>query len=105
MAVILCDLAMMSYPHTVLRKEMAAHGRLASEAQVRERGRTRPPEATTAVCVRARARVQAKRGAQGEGAEADCRVPRRSHERLHVRPVQAPPLRVACGGGLTRSAP
>jgi hypothetical protein len=65
--VILCDLARMSYPHPVLRTGLAAHGWRASEAQVRERGSPRKPEATNALCARARARVQAKRGLRERG--------------------------------------
>jgi len=44
-AVLLCDLAMMSYPHTVLRKGLAEPRALASEAQARGRGSTREPQA------------------------------------------------------------
>ena len=45
MAVILCDLEMLSYPHTVLRKGLAEHRALASEDQARGRGSTREPDA------------------------------------------------------------
>ena len=45
MAVILCDLEMISYPHTVLLKGLAEHGALASEAQARGRGSTHTPDA------------------------------------------------------------
>jgi hypothetical protein len=45
MAVLLCDLEMLSSPPTVLLKGLAEHRELASEAQARGRGSTREPEA------------------------------------------------------------
>ncbi len=42
-----CDRAMLSYPHTVLRKRLAEARQLAREAQARGRGRTRDPAAVT----------------------------------------------------------
>ena len=45
MAVMLCDLAMISSPHTVLRKGLAEHCALASEAQARGRGSPPTPDA------------------------------------------------------------
>jgi hypothetical protein len=45
MAVRLCDLAMMSYPHSVLRNSLAESRQLASSAHARGRGSTREPAA------------------------------------------------------------
>jgi hypothetical protein len=45
MAVMLCDLEMISSPHTVLRKGLAEHCALASAAQARGRGSTQTPDA------------------------------------------------------------
>jgi hypothetical protein len=45
MAVILCALDMISYPHTVLLKGLAEDWALASSAQARGRGSTHTPDA------------------------------------------------------------
>jgi len=64
LAVIPCDLEMMSYPHAVLVKSLA-------ESSIRQlgsgsgEGQHTQPEATLTVYEGARARVQSKRRAQG----------------------------------------
>src|SRR5919108_1416303 len=103
MAVLLCGLEMMAYPHTVLLKGLAESRTLAREA--RGRGRPRAPAAVERRYRRARASVHSPRGAPGAGAETDRRVPRRRPDRLSLRREQPPPFSVECGAGLTRAAP
>jgi len=65
-SMVLCALETYLSPHAVLCQRGAAHVVCASELQVRERGSTRQPAPTIAVCQGARAGVQSTARDQGK---------------------------------------
>jgi len=67
-----CALETYLYPHAVLCKREATHVVCASEVQGRERGSTRQPEPTSAVCPGARAGVQSTARDQGKTPMSCC---------------------------------
>jgi hypothetical protein len=75
MAVSLCDLAMMAYPHTVLLPRLAESRKRASEGPARGRGSPRSPEAVK----RRVAQSQSECPIKARGAALQCRVRHRVH--------------------------
>jgi hypothetical protein len=115
----LCDLEMMSYPHTVLRKRLAESRKLASEAQARGRGRTRYPAAVKRRFYKSQSACPIKaRGSGiwgldglprsktqpfsascplGSGSSLQCRVRRRAHPLCSLRYTGIAPDQRLCG--------
>ena len=89
-----CALETSLSPHAVLCKREATHVVCASEGQIRERGSTRQPEPTIAVCQGARAGVQSTARDQGKTPMSCCAFHDAEVMDFSRTNLQAEPMRV-----------